>query len=451
VVEVSQDTGLLDWLKVIQSEAGRLEGGAKPSPDGPGLERLKAVIASLEAPKPARPPVGLEEYVRQWKDYLDGKLQSLERRAIRNLCWHPETATSHTFQYYLDHEVVSLSSRALQGLVRSCHASWSPRFANDKVVSKVRARLERYQGPSRLLAKWRPASSMLLGPDGAERFGDGMLRESAPIKTFSQSWGIAEEFSPYVQAAAACAAEICRGQMDRVPKLREYLLIQLLPWQGWPLDRFKEEAGKTVLHPSSQGEPIREAVSRFVRQDRRLGDPRLPLNQPNWAGIRDAERRVIEWFSQFDIVFFFEHVLPRGKDPHGRKQFWLRYVRRVTQSRSLLNWDDRLRLETQLRAKREESKESGRIDGHTSAFLLDFGNIVIVEFSVPGNACYVYDQREFKEILPDFWTRVTLTVTGLKKKRSSLTKQAGSTWDGVHRPGWESDASQLLAERGVRP
>jgi hypothetical protein len=161
---------------------------------------------------------------------------------------------------------------------------------------------------------------------------------------------------------------------------------------------------------------------------------------------------MIEWMSQFDIVFFFDHVLPtRGEDPHGRKQFWLRYVKRVRQSHPLLYWDDRIRLETILRAKREEAKEFGRIDGHTSAFLLDFGKIVVVEFSAPGNACYVYHESDFKKIVADFWTRGTLTVTGLKKKESSIGKQSRFYWNGVHRAGWQSDASQLLAFYGVRP
>ena len=190
----------------------------------------------------------------------------------------------------------------------------------------------------------------------------------------------------------------------------------------------------------------------MLLKDSRLGDLRLPHRRPNWAMVDPAaQRRFLEWLSRADIVFFFEHVLPWGKDPHGRKQFWLRYVSRVAQSRPLLNWDDRRRLETVLRAKREESKNFGRIDGHTSAFLLDFDKIVVVEFSVPGNACYVYTKADFNRILGDFWTQRKLTVSGLKKKTSSLTKQPGSGWDGVHRRGWEVDASQLLALYGVRP
>jgi EH_Signature domain len=101
----------------------------------------------------------------------------------------------------------------------------------------------------------------------------------------------------------------------------------------------------------------------------------------------------------------------------------------------------------------------GRIDGQTSAFLLDFGKIVVVEFSARGNACYFYKESEFRRILPDFWTREVLPVDRLKKKMFSMTKsrkmsslalQIASDWDGVHRENWQADAAQLLSVHGIR-
>ena len=228
---------------------------------------------------------------------------------------------------------------------------------------------------------------MILGNGGAERFGDEMIKAGAAIKDFCESWGRSDEFSPYVQAAVGHAVGVCRGKMDRVPALREYLLKELLGWPGWDLDlnRFRKEASETILHPLARAEEVSEHVRRFVCSEARLGDPRLFQNQKNWAGIRDAEIRVKEWLSQFDIVFFFQYVLPHGQDPHGRKQLWLKYVSRVKQSRPLLNNEDKIRLLPLLRS-RGDALNFGRIEALTSAFLLNFGSIVIVEFSKVGNA-----------------------------------------------------------------
>lgn len=447
MIAISPGSRLRDALQGLQFAIRRLETEANPEPNQPRLKRLEAVIGSLDVPRVARPPIGLDEDIRQWKDYLAGRTQSLGPRSIRNLCWYPQAATHERFHSYLDRNTVSIGSRALQGLVWSCHTRWSREFAGGGVARKVRMRLEQYTGPNRLLLRWKPVSNMILGEDGAERFGEEMIREVRPIHSFCEQWGVQEQ-SPYVQDAVTQATEFCREKMDHVP-LREYLLTQLLPWQQWLPDRFKAEVSKTVLHHSAKADAVRELVRRFILDDPRLGDPRLPQNKPHWIGIHDAERRVIEWLSRYDIVFFFEYVLPRSRDPHRRKDFWLRYVHRVTQSRPLLNQDDRIRLVRELKAKSKESMNFGRIDGPTSAFLLDFGNIVVVEFSVPGNACYVYSKADFnKWILADFWTRETLTVGRLKRKTVSLTSSAD--WDGVHRAGWETDAGQLLARYGVR-
>lgn len=418
----------------------------------PELPRLAIAVDALDVPRALRAPVGIEEYVQQWKSYLDGSVNSLSRRAISALCWHPPTATDKTFQYYLDHNAIKLNSRSLQGLIRSCHALWSLEIAVSDTIKKVRKRLDLYDGRSRLLTKWKRSGDMILGNSAAESFGREMLRQAQPIKDFCAHWCV-DESSSYVQWAVAKATELCRGQMARVEPLRRYLTTELLSWRAWPLDRFKKETSITILHPATSNEDVRDSLRKFVVTDIRLGDPRLPGRQMNWAGIRDAERKVIEWFSRFDIVFFFEHVLPRGNDPHGRKEFWLRYVNRIGRSRSLLNWSDRYRLNRNLKGKDLESTSSGRMADFekTSSFLLDFGKIVVVEFSAVGNACYVYTESNFnKSIASDFWTNKAFTAHNLKNQRLSLTKQS-PLWDGVHRAGWQLDASQLLAMHGVRP
>ena len=71
----------------------------------------------------------------------------------------------------------------LQGLVRSCHACWSPTFAAGAVARCVQQRLEKYQGPRRVLARWREHAAMLLGPQGHCLFADSLLAARVPIKT----------------------------------------------------------------------------------------------------------------------------------------------------------------------------------------------------------------------------------------------------------------------------
>src|SRR5205823_10189720 len=111
----------------------------------------------------ARPPRGTDEYLHDWQRYLADPRQRLTPRALRYLCWESKVATTSRFQDCLDQSAGELSTRMLQGLVRSCHVLWSPTFAAGAVVARyVQQRLEKYQGPHRVLARWREHAEMLL-------------------------------------------------------------------------------------------------------------------------------------------------------------------------------------------------------------------------------------------------------------------------------------------------
>lgn len=156
---------------------------------------------------------------------------------------------------------------------------------------------------------------------------------------------------------------------------------------------------------------------------------------------------MLQWLSRADITFFFEHVLPEGTDPHGRKAFWLRYVSRVLMSRPLLNQDDATRLRITMSSQQGHMEHLGRIGGREpSAFLLDFGNVVVVEFSRVGNACYLYEKPQAAKLIPDFWTPEAFSVSRLKS-RLLATETINHDRFGK----WRTNLAQLLARYGIRP
>lgn len=448
---VDEILSLSDVAHALERETRRL------SPDlSQTFKNLQATILGLGQAKAAKSLRCPEEYVNQWKTYVQNSESWLDGRAVRYLCWEPEVATSQRFQYYLDQAQIDLNARALQGLVRCCHAQWSPEFARSQTVTRVRDRLERYEGPNRLLSGWRDNSSIILGPKGAEEFGAEMLQRLQRVKQHCETWGIGDESSLYVQAAVRHATEVCRNQMDRVPTLRDYLFTELFSWNGWAPDLFKLEVSRTILHPSTtQSADVQECARRFVLDDARLGDPRRANeNRLKWIGISEAERRVIEWLSQLDIVFFFESVLPKGEDPQGRKEFWLQYVSAIKKSRPLLRREDKERLHRDLREKGLKLVDFGAMDewSTASAFLLDFGPLLVIEFSETGNACYVYRKNDTDKIVPDFWASKPFVQR--KLRRTDLPhdrivhRQRKSPW---HSGGWEDSAAQLLARFDIRP
>ncbi len=213
---------------------------------------------------------------------------------------------------------------------------------------------------------------------------------------------------------------------------------------------FHTAAGTTILHPlAARDLELQEALTKLVLQDTRLGDPRLPRNIKNWLGIQEARQRLLQWLSQLDIIFFFDHVLPNGADPHGRKAFWLQYVSCKPISRPLLNWDDEDRLRVTMQSRQEQLGHFGHVRGReTSAFLLDFGPVVVVEFSQVGNACFLYEKPNAEKVIPDFWTQASFTIQyGLKDPLLAADRVRHD------REGrWQKTLADLLAARyGIRP
>jgi len=121
---------------------------------------------------------------------------------------------------------------------------------------------------------------------------------------------------------------------------------------------------------------------------RHLGDPRLRKNV-KWNGFSSSSKElVVRWLSTEDLTMFFD-LVAMDKD---RKSFWLNYVEVIEYSRVVFGRDalelNNSDLKKFLSQKRHaELKNSPR---NLSAFILKIKDVIIVEFSHKGNACYFY-------------------------------------------------------------
>jgi hypothetical protein len=436
--------GLQLLLQALKAELAR-----PAAPVESRFQNLAAVIKALGQTKPARPVSNVGEYSEQWKEVLAGLRKTLEPRVIRSLCWNAAVALDQSFQDFLDHAQYVPNAQSLQGLISSCHARWSREFAVSQSVAKIRDRLNRYSGRNRLLQKWKSSASMILGPKAHDVMAAELIKFPDGLSGFCNFWGLSIESSQLFQSAAEIAAVLCLEQIDRVPQYREFLFKELMPWAGWTPNVLKNTMRRLIFFPTSDNTDLIDAVVRLIRSDPRFGDPRHPQNHNNWIGMDEASRRVQEWLSAADITFFFETVLPKGTDPHGRKAFWLRYVGcRGLRSRPLLSNSDKYRLRDVLSKKGTRPSDFGRLlDEQTSAFILDFGPVVVIEFSAVDNACYVYERGIATEIIPDIWSALPFRKTDLKRKGKVATGQP-ITHDRQNR--WKSEMERFLARYGVR-
>ena len=109
---------------------------------------------------------------------------------------------------------------------------------------------------------------------------------------------------------------------------------------------------------------------------------------------------------------------------------------------------DKFRLRDVLWKKAAKGSDFGRLlDEDTSAFILDFGPIMAIEFSAVGNACYLYERQAAAEIVPDIWTTLPFSKNDLKRKSKIATSQP-ITHDRQNR--WKNEMERILARYGVR-
>lgn len=414
----------------------------------PSLDRLKGVVDHL-----GRSGMELQiqsnDYLEDWKRYTKDKSVALTKSSIRYLCWDPSVSLTQTFFEFIQPESV-LSRKCLVGLLRSCHQKWSNEVARSSIVSWLSQKIVMYDGQNALIEKWKKNRDMVLDPEAHEYMAKWMISEFVLPEQCAREWFL-DQNSEFLQMTAECAVERIVSKSSCVGEVREYL-FKLMQYT-WSRDRFIRCISKVICLSFFQTEEdARVRLKNFILANEWLKDPRLPANNHLWSGVSaEAKSLFISWLSALDISFFFEHVLPKGKDPHGRKEFWLNYAKSLVASRPILSGDDRNRLKPyQSNGKVEMSHcgemSGGYFDSATSAFILDFGNIVAVEFSKTGNALYFYDRRDLLKSLgcSDYWSLRTFTLNTLKNKSKAISRV-------VHRDGWRSEANTILAGLGIRP
>jgi hypothetical protein len=70
--------------------------------------------------------------------------------------------------------------------------------------------------------------------------------------------------------------------------------------------------------------------------------------------------------------------------------------------------------------------------------------LLVIEFSPPEDACYIYEKRVIDHVVPEFWTRQSFSVTQLKQ--TSLCFDCI-----VYDQSWQEQLTEILDYFGMHP
>lgn len=415
-------------------------------PPAEPTSRIKALIATvnqLEQPKNARPAKCPADYVQLWRNIGSTRPSELPNRAIRYLSWETDVAVSPAFQAVaLTPERVS--ARSLQGFVRSVHRRWNSIVGTSSLGNVVVA-ITTYTGKNALIEKWKMGLQCVLHRDAPLNLARHVVTESTTWENTASLWRLEPDTEFGNAVLEHCLKFAASGTSHESERFYNEVVRRILPSRYWSPNSFKMAVQQSLLASPRLSQQYSELLMNFALSDPRLLDPRLPANANNWIGISDAARDLlIQWLSAEDIQLFFDHVLPARSDPHGRKPFWLKYKDKVKRSRPLLSYLDETRW--QANAVTKGKRNFGRMDYNcdTSAFLLDFGTVMVVEFSKVGNAVYIYPHRDIRRLTDSFWSSARFSLHELKQPENCIDRI-------THNPHWQRKMRTLLAQYGIHP
>ncbi len=397
------------------------------------LPALAKAIDTIDAiAKPQKPS---DSHIRDWEAYIAGRTEQVSSRVMRNLSWYPKIAVENRFwNLMVNSERTRNSAKSIQGLVYSFHSRWAdvqhlPQFLG------LREAIMTYSGPNGVLKKWQENLPLLLFADSVTRLAEEFLKKKMPLEHSIADFRLFEDTQFFREVVSECA-QSCANKLDN-PATLDYFVYQILGWDKHEIGAFKKHVNGAVMSKAfDDSSDVKARLVDYVVSDvNRLGDPRL--RPASWIGMEDSKKKVLQQLTREDIVFFFKKVMTN--DRHKRADFWLRYVRSNTPvSRPLLTDTDRYRLNSELR---DGSKHFGKKDGSQSAFILDFGRALVVEFNEVGKV-YIFNSSEKRRFLPDIFR--TKRFTDGELKRFEVYSKA-------HQGNWQPVVEQALAQNGIRP
>lgn len=411
---------------------------------------MLSVLKDLHQDRVVRPPKPRPDAMPKWLAAVEGSnFSAITLAEIRSLYWEKEVVLSAKFIELLFERKMNIRRSAIKGFIFALASRWDEVLRGKIAIRSFDDSLSRLS-KSEFLNQIRP---FILHEKGHARFADQVVSKRAKFSTlFTEIFGLVLPDSPYTSEVLRIVSESGRSAaLSANRNEREWFYESVLSL----LNKASLMAclGHIVREiEKSDTDDAKEELKGFILTHPNLGDPRLPGYEGNWDRNDPVTLAVIEWLSQSDISFFFELFFENQRDVQGRKRFWLKYAHLIRGTRVVVSEPDRVRLRRQL-MDIDPKKVSKQMFGtmlHSSqmptAFIMDFGKLIVVEFSLAGHACYYYG-RESGFKFSDravFWNTKEFRPQELKDKSKCPRTLK-------HHEGWEPKFANMLASHGIRP
>ncbi len=439
--------GLKETMDLLRQQAKQL---AEPLHLDESKTKLTSVISTLDFSRPTAPLKPKPDVLKKWTSAQAANwFDSITNSDLRHLFWIKTVALQPKFLDLIRNRKMAIGRSSLKGFAYSITSEWK-NVVEGRISVQSLGKLMRTMSQSPFLKVIEP---YIFEPGGHSKFAYEFIKRKKPISNvFSDIIGITFSANEYVDEVLGIVIDVgCNVAISNNAEEREWFYHHVLSLLDKSRLRHALERIVPIIKADNR-EENRERLKEFILSHPNLGDPRLPGFESNWDQNAASTHQIIEWLSQSDIKFFFDLFIENKSDVQGRKQFWLKYAHLVTGTRVIVSESDQRRLVKQLAdlsAKNKYSKLIAELRENaerSTAFMMDFGKVKVVEFSLSGHACYFYGNTSaFKfNDRSKFWSTERFSKHELKDQDICTERIS-------HQEGWEEKFSQTLAKFGVRP
>jgi hypothetical protein len=305
---------------------------------------------------------------------------------------------------------------------------------------------------------------MYLSQEGIKEFAWLLSTEHYGISTLCSQYHLPSSSSTFVDLIRKQAIENLIKELKKTSQYNYAIWIYL--FEDLIDTRDYQQLSELILVADRYTKQGSQEAEEFLKQwfldPDHFGDPRIYPG--NWElKISQAARDTfIQWLSKEDLAFFFNLLLRKGEDEHGRRAFWEQYLCHVVSSRVFISDEDLARNRYVIQDMRNENKTlPARIEENTSAFMMLTSDLIIIEFSEKGNAAYIWHRNDIPKTLEYDLARLYEKNRIFAKKRMinsqlpTLTAnnyQVGeSSVRFPHHPGWQQRTRIWLDAQHIRP
>jgi hypothetical protein len=299
-------------------------------------------------------------------------------------------------------------------------------------------------------AKTLQEHSNILTETPCDRYAEGVFQGIlTEIEQIKEQLGIPPQSWFWHQLTLSIVKYVTNLRDDKafksyIPKLISYLE----KYQG-----FKDEAIKLILERYYQctDKSPHPALRDYVIRPDVWKNPKLRNSgiASKWRNVNEnIWRMVLSWVTREHLRMFFEIISGRNGARKDRFEFWSQYLEQISFTKLVFGQETKLqKLKNPEIAKlfNEEKDVSALLSSNNSeldAFIIEIKDYIFVEFSMNGNAAFIYEKSKIPFKLDALRMNDETSGNGLKSAQNNKI---------IHNNNWQDSAKNRLMNLGIYP